>query len=85
MTREEQLICLVDILAEHEITGKITEQTDMKHDLEMDSLDFVDIVFDILTVFGVKVEAREMGQLGTVGELLDYISAKQSAVLNKKQ
>ncbi len=77
MTRQEQIICLQDILAEHEIEARLTEDTLLKEDLEMDSLDFVDIVFDILTVFGVKVEAREMGQTKTVGELLDYIQSKK--------
>lgn len=78
MTRQEQMVCLQDILAEHEIVARLTEDTRLKEDLEMDSLDFVDIVFDILTIFGVKVEAREMGECKTVGDLLDYIQSKNT-------
>lgn len=77
MTREEQILRLKAILSEHEIEGDITEATRMKEDLEMDSLTYVDIVFDILTHFGVKLEASEMAKRETVGELLDYIMAKK--------
>lgn len=77
MTREEQILRLKAILSEHEIEDDITEATRMKEDLEMDSLTYVDIVFDILTHFGVKLEASEMAKHETVGELLDYIMAKK--------
>ena len=47
----------------------------LKQDLEIDSLDFVDIVVLIDREFGFKPTAEELKKVKTLDEFYDYIAA----------
>ena len=64
------------LIEEFEIDGELlTPVASLKQDLEIDSLDFVDIVVLIDREFGFKPQAAELKNVKTLGEFYDYIAA----------
>jgi len=63
-------------MEEFEIEGDLlTPEASLKQDLEIDSLDFVDIVVLVDREFGFKPQASELKNVKTLGEFYDYIEA----------
>lgn len=54
---------------------RLTPEASLKHDLEIDSLDFVDIVVLIDRTFGFKPQAAELKNVKTLDEFYNYIEA----------
>ena len=54
----------------------LTPEATLKNDLEIDSLDFVDIVVLVDREFGFKPKAEELKNVKTLQELYDYIESK---------
>ena len=54
----------------------LVPEADLMKDLEIESLDFVDIVVIIEKDFGFKVKNEEMTELRTLDSLYDYIESK---------
>ena len=52
---------------------KISPAADLKKDLEIDSLDFVDLFVIIERNFGVKMKAEEMADIKSLQDFYDYI------------
>lgn len=52
---------------------KISPSADLKKDLEIDSLDFVDLFVIIERNFGVKMKAEEMADIKSLQDFYDYI------------
>lgn len=64
---------------EFEVDGsKITPQANLRETLELDSLDYIDLVVVIESNFGVKVKAEEFGEIITFKDFYDYINKKLS-------
>lgn len=53
----------------------LTPEASLKSDLEIDSLDFVDIVVLIDREFGFKPKAEELKTVKTLQDFYDYIEA----------
>ena len=53
----------------------LTPEASLKQDLEIDSLDFVDIVMLIDREFGFKPQAAELKNVKTLGAFYDYIES----------
>lgn len=53
----------------------LTPEASLKSDLEIDSLDFVDIVVLIDREFGFKPKAEELKAVKTLQDFYDYIEA----------
>lgn len=58
---------------------QLTQDAQLKDDLEIESLDFVDIAVVIEKEFGFKVVGEEMVNVRTLGDLYDYIYQKKEA------
>lgn len=76
MTKEEIIDKVNELLVEefeidHEV---LTPEASLKHDLEIDSLDFVDIVVLIDREFGFKPKAEELKAIKTLQDFYDYIA-----------
>jgi acyl carrier protein len=56
--------------------GKITPEANLKEDLGIDSLDFVDIVVIVEKTFGFKIKPEEMTGVTTLSQFCDYIERK---------
>lgn len=77
--KKEEIIEKVNnlLVEEFEIEADIlTPEASLKKDLEIDSLDFVDIVVLVEREFGFKPKAEELKNVKTLQELYDYIEAK---------
>jgi acyl carrier protein len=55
---------------------KIAPEAQLKEDLGIDSLDFVDIVVIVEKKFGFKIKPEEMAGVKTLGQFCDYIESK---------
>lgn len=65
---------LKGILSEHEIEhGRVTEKATLKDDLNLDSLDLVEMTMAIEEVFGVTVSDEDAEKFITVGDVADYL------------
>ncbi len=51
------------------------EDAHLQKDLQIDSLDFVDIIVSLHETFGFKIPAEDLKKLRTLGDLYDYIEA----------
>ena len=52
---------------------KITRETDMVADLEIDSVSVLDIVMDIEDNYDISIPVNTISEIKTVGELVDAI------------
>ena len=77
MTKQEIIDKVNDLLVEEfEIEQNLLEpDASLKNDLEIDSLDFVDIVVLIDREFGFKPKAEELKNVKTMQDFYDYIEA----------
>lgn len=57
---------------------KIYPEANLKEDVGIDSLDFVDIVVIVEKRFGFKIKLEEMAKVKTLSEFYDYIESKVS-------
>ncbi len=80
MTREEIINTTNEFLIEEiEVNPEvIKEDASLKDDLDIDSLDFVDIFVIVERKFGFKIKAEEMTDVATLGDFYDYIEKKVS-------
>ena len=80
MDRQEIRKKLVGMLAivDEELAKRddIGEDAEIRDGLGLDSLQVVELLFEIEEELGVKIEDEEAQQLRTVGSLLDIIEAK---------
>ncbi|MBS7409042.1 MAG: acyl carrier protein [Alloprevotella sp.] len=54
----------------------ISPEANLKDDLGIDSLDFVDIVVIVERKFGFKIKPEEMAGVTTLSQFCDYIQTK---------
>lgn len=55
---------------------KISDDANLKDDMGIDSLDFVDIVVIVERNFGFKIKPEEMANVKTLRQFCDYIESK---------
>jgi acyl carrier protein len=79
MMQEYELIKKIDQLLIDEIEidkAQIRPDADLKNDLGIDSLDFVDLFVIIENNFGFKMKAEEMTGIKTLQDFYDYITKR---------
>ncbi|GGG82969.1 acyl carrier protein [Parapedobacter pyrenivorans] len=82
MSREE----IIDItnkflIEEFEVESEIIQpDADLKESLDLDSLDYVDLVVIIESNFGIKLESKDFTNVNTFDNLYDLIGSKLHAV-----
>lgn len=81
MTRDEAFQKLQQILADNfEISPeKITLDSNIYSDLELDSIDAVDLVIHVQELIGRKISADEFKAARTVNDVLDVVEKLQAA------
>ncbi len=72
----EQLIAASD---EEIAPESITDQTSLRDDLDLSSLQAVTLVMDLEDEFGVVIEDEEIEELATVGDVLRIILQKSES------
>ena len=58
--------------------SKVFPEASLKEDMEIDSLDFVDIVVYVEKTFAFKIEREEMVGIKTFRQFCDYVEKKLS-------
>ena len=82
MSREE----IIDItnrflIEEFEVESDVIQpDADLKESLDLDSLDYVDLVVIIESNFGIKLESKDFTDVNTFNNLYDLIGSKIHAV-----
>ena len=56
--------------------GMITPQANLRETLQLDSLDYIDLVVVIESNFGFKVKAEDFTGITTFQDFYNYVSAK---------
>ena len=54
--------------------AKITDELNLKTDLDADSIDFVEFVLELEDTFGEEIDDEDAEKLSTIGEVVDYIA-----------
>ena len=55
---------------------KVFPESRLKEDMGIDSLDYVDIVAVVLSIFGVKVNIEKMKGVKTLSQFIDYLETE---------
>ena len=77
-SREEILERVKEVLVEQlgVDESEITETASFQEDLDADSLDLVELIMELEDQFGVKISDEDAQGIQTVGQAVDYISAR---------
>ncbi len=67
----KEIIC--DLLGVEE--NEITSTTNLKEDLQMDSIDFADIVMQIEDEFDIEADEEKMTTIVTLEDIVKYIDS----------
>ena len=78
MNKEEVISKVNDFLInEFELEAdRITADANLRDDLDIESLDFVDIAVEIEKEFGFKIKGEDMINVNTLDDLYNYILSK---------
>jgi acyl carrier protein len=80
MTRQEILEELKKVLAPYtndkELLNNINEQTDLLHDLKINSANLVDIIIDAESKYNIEIDYDAAEKMTNVGSCIDVISEK---------
>ncbi len=75
-TRERIIRHLIAASDEEIDPSEVTDQTSLRKDLDLSSLQAVTLVMDLEDEFGVTIEDEEIESLETVGEVLAVVTQK---------
>ena len=77
--KNQMLEKLIEIVEEQlNVEGKeITEKTNFKEDLGVDSLDLFELVMAFEEAYNVEIPSEDLEKLETVGDVMDYIRDKE--------
>lgn len=73
------LVKMQDIIREitDEDEIEITEQTNFREDLDLDSLDMFELIMNFEDEFKVKISPEELKKISTVSDVIQYIKSQQ--------
>ncbi|MCC7015298.1 MAG: acyl carrier protein [Planctomycetes bacterium] len=79
MTHDEIVIAIKDIIATiapDEELGNLAMDVRLRDQIELDSMDFLDIVMELRKRYGVQVPEEDYMQLATLKGCVDYLGPK---------
>ena len=81
MEREEVLGLVRDhLVAELQVDpGEVVEQTRFREDLDADSLDLYELLMELEDRYSIRISEEEAAGIATVGDAVDFVSARVPA------
>jgi acyl carrier protein len=79
MTREEIGQAIIDIITEivpDEDCSQIDPAAKLREELDLDSMDFLDIVMELRKQYNVEVPEADYPELATLNSCIDYLEPK---------
>jgi len=79
MTHEEIALAVKDIIATiapDEDLSRLVPEVKLREQIELDSMDFLDIVMELRKRYGVQVPESDYGALATLQGCVDYLAPK---------
>lgn len=76
---KEQIISIINefLVEDFEVDeNAIKPDANLKDTLDLDSLDYVDLVVSIESHFGFKVKAEDFASMTTINDFYEYVSTK---------
>ncbi len=58
-------------------TAEIKKETNLKDDLNADSLDLFQIIMSLEEEFGIEIPTEDTESIATIGDIENYISSKK--------
>lgn len=83
MTKEECKQVVLDIIAEiapDEDLSEVNPDVRLRDQLDLDSMDFLDIVMELRKQHGIEVPEEDYQQLASLESCADYLTPKFNAV-----
>ncbi len=81
MTREEIILAVKDIITtiapDEELDGLNAEER-LRDQIELDSMDFLDIVMELRKRYGVQVPEEDYKELASLNSCADYLGPKMA-------
>lgn len=71
---------IVELVKEHlalDDVSNVTPETSLMHDLEVDSLDAVEIIMKIEDTFGIEIPDEDVNGFKNLGDIAEYIKKKK--------
>ena len=73
--REEVIDILSDIAPDQDLS-QLDDARSFREQLELDSMDFLDIVMELRKRYGIQIPEEDYGELATLQGCVDYLSPK---------
>jgi len=83
MTKDECKKLVVEIIADiapDEELGNLKPDVRLRDQLQLDSMDFLDIVMELRKRHGIEVPEADYGQLASLDSCADYLTPKFNAL-----
>ena len=84
MTNDECKKVVLDIIAEiapDEDLGDVKPEIALREQLDLDSMDFLDIVMELRKKHGIEVPEADYGELASLQSCADYLTPKFNALV----
>ncbi len=83
MTPAEIRVEILDILAniapDEDLSG-LTDEKAFREQIELDSMDFLDIVMELRKRYRIQIPEEEYGQLGSMQSTVAYLTPKMAEI-----
>jgi acyl carrier protein len=76
MTQDEVIIAIKDIISQiapDEDLSQLEPELRLREQIELDSMDFLDIVMELRKLYGVQVPEKDYGELATLAGCVKYL------------
>ncbi|MBM4005271.1 MAG: acyl carrier protein [Planctomycetes bacterium] len=80
--REEVLDILSDISPDEDLSGLVDDKP-FREQLELDSMDFLDIVMELRKRYRVQIPEEDYGKLASMGSTVEYLTPRLAEVARR--
>lgn len=77
MTTREHVLTIIAAIAPDAPVEQLRDDEDLRDALDIDSMDFLNVLVAIAQQLGVEVPERDYGQVRTLAGLVGYVEARR--------